>query len=252
MTRTGKPIPLHAKETNDLEYDVHDHQDAMEHHFNHVQTIHNKINTFRDKNPEAQVPQPVLDTLNHHYDQSKRHQELFIKLGRVQEQRKPVKKYINLQDHEETNIETADFAQEYRNAATLDISWLEKINTAMEGYTYGDSPVEIPLSYPYMLSLVRVSQGLYSGFVTNLEEKDNIRNARIARMTIPTMISYLRSLELIEPNKEAEVEERKELITDMTEKLEKEVPEIIEEKIENPNSIVRHKVLDIIDKLLNY
>lgn len=252
LTSSQKPIPINAKDAKG--FNAQDHADAMNAHAKFINTVLDKVDSWRAKNTNKELPGAIVDTLIHHFTQQRIHQQLSNKKDRFDARNKAqlaskVKKSEAMIDHNGTTIQTGDFAMEL--VATKDCPWVDLIRDAMRGYEYGDAPRSINLSNFNTLHLVKVDEGTYSGYVTRGgETPETVNAAKIERMTIPTMVIYLKAMELIVPQEESVMEEAievPEIIADSEHKaLETKLLALNFRSIDS-----KIKVLELIDKILN-
>lgn len=114
-----------------------------------------------------------------------------MKLAGVIEMRKS---YMQLDQTEGTSqMHTTEFAQESEMAAPI----ISVIESAMQDYKAGDLPVAIPLDEG-TLHLVKIDDGIFSGFVKKFD-RDGLEEtvANIDKMTIPSMVQFLKAKQLI-------------------------------------------------------
>ena len=105
-------------------------------------------------------------------------------------------------------MHTTEYAEESKH----DAGHQQMIEQRMRDYRSGDTPVEIPLDHA-ILFLVRVDDGIYSGFVKKMD-RDGLEEtvANVEKMTIPSMVQFLRAKQLIrEQMQESPADKEKQL-----------------------------------------
>lgn len=201
ITESGKNIPLHF---DDLEYENiqlngAEHKEASKMHMDVAEKLSQKVQEFKNMNPKANGKklQPILDTIQHHVKQAKKHHSEFLKY--IDNQTKVQKSMIE-SDKQGIALETSDFAIEMQNAK--ENSWLNYFNDSLTGLESGDLPREIMLNGA-ILYLNKVGEGMYSGHIKKVEDDmEDSMNISIENETIPTLINNLLSKELLLPQKE--------------------------------------------------
>lgn len=106
-----------------------------------------------------------------------------------------MKSYHNLDDMEGmTSINTHEFKEENEESHPIKSS-IEKL---MEGYEAGDEPRRLMLDEEHTLHLVRVDEGIFSGFVKKKSEEGLEETAvSLDKMPIPSIVQYLKAKEII-------------------------------------------------------
>ena len=104
-------------------------------------------------------------------------------------------------EHGNPSIETSDYSID--EAASKDSMWFTKFTEAMKDYAYGQEPVDIDLPNGHNMSLVKVDDGIYSGFVKKVDD-DGLPETvlQVEKLPIPTIIQFLRAKEVITPEPE--------------------------------------------------
>jgi 8-oxo-dGTP pyrophosphatase MutT (NUDIX family) len=99
-----------------------------------------------------------------------------------------------------SQMHTTEFATESEH----DQGHQHQIEARMQDYKPGDVPVLIVLDSGAMLHLVKIDDGLYSGFVKKIDQ-DGLEEtvANIDKMTIPAMVQFLRAKQVLEAQKPA-------------------------------------------------
>lgn len=111
-----------------------------------------------------------------------------------------MKSYQNLDEMEGmTSINTAEFKDENEEINPLK----GRLEELMENYESGDEPQRLMIDGEHVLHLVRVDEGIFSGFVKKVDEEGLEETAlTIDKMPIASIIQYLKAKEIIkEPQK---------------------------------------------------
>jgi len=106
-----------------------------------------------------------------------------------------MKSYHNLDDMEGmTSINTHEFKEENEESHPIK----ESIERLMEGYESGDEPRRLMLDGEHTLHLVRVDEGIFSGFVKKKSE-DGMEETAVTldKMPIPSIVQYLKAKEIL-------------------------------------------------------
>lgn len=102
-------------------------------------------------------------------------------------------------EHGNPSVNTEDFAIE--NAASQTSPWQSIISDKMQDYCYGTDPVDFDLDGKHTLSLVKVDEGLYSGFVKKDGEDELPETVlTLEKQSIPSMIQFMRAKEVLPLN----------------------------------------------------
>jgi 8-oxo-dGTP pyrophosphatase MutT (NUDIX family) len=120
-----------------------------------------------------------------------------------------VKSYMQLDDTEGmSQMHTTEFATEREH----DRAQQDFIESKMRDYKPGDAPVVMGIGDVTNLHLVKIDDGLYSGFVKKVDS-DGLEEtvANIDKMTIPSMVQFLRAKQLLWPVTETPVDHEKQL-----------------------------------------
>lgn len=105
-------------------------------------------------------------------------------------------------EHGNPSVNTEDFAIE--NASSQTSPWQSIIADKMQDYCYGTDPIDFELDSRHILSLVKVDEGLYSGFVKRDSEDDLPETVlTIEKQSIPSMIQFMRAKEVLPLNDES-------------------------------------------------
>jgi hypothetical protein len=101
-------------------------------------------------------------------------------------------------DAQGSAIETANYAIE--DSASSE--WQGLFSSVMADFNYGDAPREIFLDNGYSINLVKVDEGLYSGYIRRRvdwdgESKLEENVGKVEKLTIPTIIQYCKAKEYI-------------------------------------------------------
>lgn len=106
-----------------------------------------------------------------------------------------MKSYHNLDDMEGmTSINTHEFKEENEESHPIK----ESIERLMEGYESGNEPRRLMLDGEHTLHLVRVDEGIFSGFVKKKSE-DGMEETAVTldKMPIPSIVQYLKAKEIL-------------------------------------------------------
>ena len=108
------------------------------------------------------------------------------------------KSLMGIQENTGVAINTADQAI----VETVGKDWLAFFQHKMENYDYGDSPREIDLSDSHHIFLVKVDDGLYSGFVKRYIDEDGVSAleenvAKVEQQSLADIIQYLKTREYL-------------------------------------------------------
>ncbi len=135
-------------------------------------------------------------------------------------------------------ISTGEVAQELISANR---SWLKRFQDAMDGFNYGDAPVEFEMPKGVLL-LTKVGDGMYSGYFqyrnqvlnesTNyLEEMADNAKVRIERLALPALCLFLQAKGWIDSP----------------------TPDVVETSTSNPTELLDKKIqiLTLLSKLTN-
>lgn len=211
-TSSGKPMMNDIDQARAHGYTSEDHRDTMNAHYNAAE----KLAQMRSKFEMAKkpIPKELEEMIKHHMKQVRVHSAASTRIE--DRQKKNMKKSLleklsksvtSMGNDDGLEIRTEAYAEERREA--LKSGWLERLHNAMEGFEYGDMPREIGLDKG-MLSLVKVDDGVYTGYVkiikpvlnedTDLiEDMEDNAKVRIERQTLPTLVNFLMAKEFISP-----------------------------------------------------
>jgi len=118
------------------------------------------------------------------------------------------KSLVNI-DQMGTEVETSDFAVELNSIE--DDSNYKILKEKLENFSYGDTPIEFRLRNDKTLYIGKVDEGVYTGHVKSSELEPFDGSYRIERMTLPTLVQYLKAKEdWPEENKAVELSTKKE------------------------------------------
>lgn len=205
-TKSGKPVVNDMDAARAHGYDVQDHVDAMNAHYE----LAHKTKTMLDKFKMAghKIPAEGEKIAKFHAKKMKEH----MKARQYLEERKKnteaaikekkagivagVKKSITQMGSGlgDRDLDVGSFAQANGQGNT---EWMEKLYTGMHGYVFGDDPRHFETDAG-ILHLAKVDDGIYSGVFTKTEEglADNAK-IRIERITIPELVQLMIAKEWI-------------------------------------------------------
>lgn len=219
----GKTLPSGQAVYNNVEqatahgYTPEDFRAAGNMHYEAAQKLTEQIDKIKALKKEP--PKDMQDLANLH---NKKFKQAFAQSDKLAERMKTseesiqklkeralkvagkVKKSVVMMGQQDAaEIDTGKFANEH----SMDLSmWMETIHQAMKDYKYGDVPVEVLLNKA-TIHLVKVDDGMYSGFIkthTDVLSDDgspaqlhDTAKVRIERMTIPSLVQFLKAKEYI-------------------------------------------------------
>lgn len=95
-----------------------------------------------------------------------------------------------------TAVNTADYS--ISEEASQD--WLEDFRELMVDYSYGDVPRSIELSRGHSINISKVDDGLYSGYVSRINEDETEENVgKVSMQSLADIIQYCKAREYIMP-----------------------------------------------------
>lgn len=205
-TESGKPVANDMKTARAHGYDVQDHVDAMNAHYElaqRTQKILDKLKTAGHKVPEEgeKIVQFHNMKMREHMnartflEERKKRTEAKVKENE-QKRKEHMGKSVTQMGSGlgDRDLDIGSFAQAAANGSA---EWMEKLYSAMEGFNYGDDPRTF-LCDKGMLHLAKVDDGIYTGYFTKNEDGllDNAK-VRIERMTIPELVQFMVAKEWI-------------------------------------------------------
>ncbi len=153
------------------------------------------------KTPSA-ADEMLLDALARMDHHGKQYRDLAeaIRQAAERDEAKVEKSLMGNSEGQGVAIDTAD--QAIVGAASAD--WLARFQAAMRDFSYGDAPRTIKLNDRHSVIMVKVDDGLYSGFVKRYLDEDGASQleenvAKIEQQTLADAIQYLKSREYLEP-----------------------------------------------------
>lgn len=156
-------------------------------------------------------------------------------------------------DHQSTAIETANQAIELTRGPD---KWLRYFYDQMKDFEYGDTPRELLLDNNYILSLVKVDDGQYSGYVKKTDGDIDLTDFsndgsvnRVEKMTIPAIVQFCIAKEYISPQELLEPEEElsEALNAVIVEELPaKDIPNVVDGKI-----TLAQELVSLLNKLIS-
>lgn len=102
------------------------------------------------------------------------------------------------------NIDTTNHAIE--DMATKDNLWTDHIKTMLGDFKPGDLPREVRLKWPHILIATQPDEGIYDGYVKNMDEESGdfgMVKFQIKKLTLPAMVEALKAKGFIEEVKVA-------------------------------------------------
>lgn len=184
-TKSGKPIYSHKSHFEYKDFGSKDHQDAMNAHY----TAWEKA-----KDPELR---------RHHKFKVMHHMNAAERVKAIEEKRinRFKKGHMLLDDSEGmTQVNTAEQA-ELTEASEKD-GLLTRLMDLMDGYEPGENPRGLLLDGGSSLSLVKVDNGIYSGYVKNSDATETL--CSLDKQTLPEIVEILKLKEIIKPRDYAE------------------------------------------------
>lgn len=210
-TQSGKPIVTNMDQARAQQYDVQDHIDAMNAHYELAQKTQAMLEKL--KTAGHKIPPEGAKIARFHEKKMKEH----MKAREYLENRKThtaeaikekkanavasVKKSVSQMGGGvgDRDLGTGDFAQTNSQA---DAEWMERLYSGMEGFQFADEPRSFDCESGRIL-LSKVDDGLYSGAFTKVDPsglEDHAR-VRIERMTIPELVQFMIAQEWIKNHK---------------------------------------------------
>lgn len=252
-TQSGKPVTSDMAAARAHGYDVQDHIDAMNAHYEMAQKTQkmlDKLKTAGHKVPAegAQIARFHEKKMREHMKARKyleertEHTEAAIK-EKKKEAVASVKKSITQMGGGlgDRDLDVGSFAQANGQGHA---EWMEKLYSGMEGQAFGDDPKMFETNAG-TLHLARVDDGIYSGYFTKKEEglADNAK-IRIERITIPELVQLMVAKEWISNHmvEEAKTPELMAIPSTVPDQTVLPVVSSMDQKIQ---------LLSLIDKLLN-
>jgi 8-oxo-dGTP pyrophosphatase MutT (NUDIX family) len=206
MTQSDKPVVNSMEAARAHGYDVQDHVDAMNAHYElaqKTQAILEKLKTAGHK-----IPAEGAKIVHFHEKKMKEHMkarqylESRQKVTDVKMKEKKaaavasVKKAVTGMGTSvgDRDLDTGSFAQ---TNAQADADWMERLYTGMADFNYADEPRDFGTPKGTM-TLCKVDDGLYSGVFTKIEGGlEDHAKTRIERMTIPELVQLMLAKEWI-------------------------------------------------------
>lgn len=207
-TQSGKPVVNDMETARAHGYDVQDHVDAMNAHFElaqKTQAILDKLKMSGHKIPQegAKIAQFHERRMKEHMrarqflEERKTHTAQAIK-EKKKEAIASVKKATTQMGGGlgDRDLDISAYAQARDKAHQ---GWLEKLYGGMQFAEFGDDPKSFQTEKG-MIHLSKVDDGLYSGYFTKQEDgmEDNVR-MRIERITLPELVQLMSAKEWISP-----------------------------------------------------
>lgn len=211
QTKSGKPMFLRTEDALAHGYTPEDFAEVSNVFYERAQMLANAIQRHQDAKQKVEPAVIEAKDLNlkiskQFLRQSNAVQDRQAKTAQAVSASKKVKKSVTSMGHNDSvELNTGDFAQEFRLAD--ETGWLESFHTYMANYSYGDTPREILLPNG-SLFLAKVDDGLYSGFYRSRElalnedtkepevMEDNAK-IRIERITLPSLVQLCLAKEWI-------------------------------------------------------
>lgn len=205
-TQSGKPVVTNMDQAKALGYDVQDHVDAMNTHYelaHKTQAQLDKLKMAGHKIPAegAKIAQFHQKKMKEHMqsrqylEERKTHTAEAIKVKKktaTEHAKKSITQMgAGLGDRD---LDVGSFAQANGQG---NAEWMERLYSGMEGYSFGDDPRSFETNAG-TLHIAKVDDGLYTGFFTKKEEglADNAK-IRIERITIPELVQLMIAKEWI-------------------------------------------------------
>lgn len=214
-TQSGKPVVNDMDTARAHSYDVQDHVDAMNAHYElaqRTQAILEKLKTAGHKIPAegqkiAQFHQKKMKEhmkARQHLEERKKHTTAAIK-EKKDEAIEYAKKSVTQMGSGigDRDLDIGSFAQANGQGHT---EWMERLYSGMEGFEYGADPREF-VTPKGILHLAKVDDGIYTGYFTRNDEPgllDNVK-VRIERITVPELVQFMIAKEWIVNHKLDEV-----------------------------------------------
>lgn len=212
-TTSGKPVVNNMEAARAHGYEIKDHVDAMNAHYEMAKKTQEKIDKL--KMAGQKVPAEGAEIAKFHQQQMKDHMEARKHLEERKEHVQSIlenknkehsaarEKYLASLDKSITqmgsglgdrDLDIGSFAQ--ANGHTH-LEWMEKLYSKMEGEIFGNDPIPFK-TLVGTLHLAKVDDGIYSGVFTKDQEglADNAK-IRIERITIPELIQLMVAKEWI-------------------------------------------------------
>lgn len=220
-TKSGKPILLNMDHAIAQRYSSDDHKDAMNVHYD----LSQKVQGFIDKHKSAghEVPEEVSHIAKFHDKKFKEHFKRAQYESDRQDKWDAGSKDRNAQQkskvkaHQEKGMKKAVTQMEMFESPVLDTGQystalrhapnelLSKLWSGMQDFEYGDTPREIQFDKG-VLSLVKVEEGLYTGYfkkvrhvlnenTNEIETMEDKEPMRIERITVPDLAHLLMAKE---------------------------------------------------------
>lgn len=269
--RSGKPVYTDMSQATAHGYTPEEHREAGNIHYDKADRMNVQLHKVKEL---GKTPPPEMEKIiQFHMKKFKQHfsaadhvtniqkevaEKLSAKKQADSKAKKEMKKSVVMMGYNDAlEVDTAKYAVEHRMAEESE--WAHKIYEMMKDYSYGDAPRTISIDAG-LLHLVKVEDGVYTGFVTLLNlvpdtdevMQDNAK-VRMERMTIPTLVQFLMAKDYIkfkpaQPVQPPVVSDIETIVENLTEKLELpvDVPFIEESAIDK--KIV---MLKLLEKLIN-
>lgn len=200
-TESGKPVVNNMDMARAQGYDVQDHVDAMNTHYElaqKTQAMLEKLKTAGHKIPaEGGKIARFHEKMMKEHMRARQYLEQRTKHTAEAIKEKPsVRKSSTQMGNSvgDRDLDISSFAQASSNGHS---AWMETLYTGMDGFQFADTPrvFDMPKG---VLTIAKVDDGLYSGFFTKFEDgmQDNAK-VRIERMTIPELVQFMTAKEWI-------------------------------------------------------
>ena len=263
-TQSGKPVVTTMEQADALGYDVADHVDAMNAHFElaqKTQTLINKLKTAGHTVPKegAKIVQFHEKKMKEHMNARQQMESRQKTTGEAIKRKKeaimesvkkdPIKKATTQMGSGlgDRDLDTGAFAQANDKA---DPEWMERLYSGMEGFDFGDEPREFICARGRLL-LSKVDDGVYSGAFTVVENGlEDHAKIRIERITIPELVQLMIAKEWIR-NHKAETPVMDQVPVPQVPEVLAKVPEpVLSLSNPGPTAAERIQMLELISKLV--
>lgn len=257
-TRSGKPVFTNIDSGLSHGYDAADFREVGNFFYDRAQKMADNIEKLKATGQEVDRNFPKIQKENLRISRAFISQANHID-DRHAKTKKMAKSTTMMAHQDAAEINTADFALE--NKLSLESKWLNIIQSAVDGYQYGDVPRAVSLD-DGELFLVKVEDGMYSASYKKIspvpegELADNAK-VRMERMTLPTLVQFLIAKEWIK--NEQPLPEESPSIEPMAQLSSSPIIDVVEPHPRNclcpqcgiSREDYRLKVLELLDKLLN-
>lgn len=269
-TQSGKPVFNDVTAGIAHGYMPADFKDVGNMHYDAMQMIDKHMEQL--KHLDKKIPDDMKALRVEHERQFKQNFSYADKLAnrmkntessiqkRKETEKKVAKSLVGMGYIDAPEVDTSKFATEQK--LSLEHELHHRIQSTMEGYSFGDEPRSIGLDKG-MLHLTKVDDGLYSGYVTlsqqlnnpdanRMETMEDNAKVRLERMTIPTLVNFLLAKEYVmpEPLVQPEVMMDPEKLQELNAIMADQAP-MIEAPIVNTALQDKIRMLELIDRLVN-